>query len=216
MSWLSDRLTPVRKTVQMWVDLALSIEQFFEEEFFERAEWMKNLRSVYTTDSEGLQLILSEKGTFFNSGEWPDSEKAVALAMRKFSLLHKDRALIIGLTLRYAFQGLVASWKPLYARKTDTYGSVFYTLEEADFEGIDISELFLTSRGLVAVDNTQLGDMGYTLETFQAALDKEMAKILPLHVVFDGLTINNDSYDLACGTYSGVCITRETVLDMRS
>jgi hypothetical protein len=182
-NWLVNRLTQVKKDTPRWSQLATSIQELWEGGFDPEADRMQRIKSIYTADVVDLQRKIGELGDFFSDIPRSSEDQAIAIAWRKLELLLKDREDLITSTFSRKFRGLPVSWIPLWAKKTDSYGTAFFAEDEID----DFSEYYLTSRGKLAVNVADITARRINVTDFQSYAASRMLSIKPLHIVFDGL-----------------------------
>ena len=204
--WLKNRLTPAKQETPQWQHLTEAIEQFWEENFDPEFTRVKNLRSLYTADEEGLQRILSELGGYY---EWnlPEDSIPLAIAWRKIEMLQKDSLIPILSALERLMPGVEFEWKVLYAKTGEPYGTDFYTEDELDPawltetpllldgtwqvgavppEKLRGQKVYLTSRGRLELN---MIDSFAELDVWgdgKNLLAERIQQVKPLHIVFAG------------------------------
>ena len=192
IDWLVKRLSPVKDKAARWVHLGEAIQEFWEEYFDPKLEELRGLRSIYTANEDGLKKLIAELGEFFE-----DTDRPIAVAWRKMELKFKDREFILTSSFSRKFKGLPVDWEPLYAPKGSSYGTEFVPEGLVD----DISDYFLTSRGILTVNTADLTERGYSVKDFLDDAEVRVRRIKPLHIVFDGYKfLRTESMNLYWGS----------------
>ena len=209
--WLSNRLTPIKRDSDRWRELCEAVEEFWDEYFEPEITEIENARSIFTSSDAEIDIRLSEMGTQFEVGlPLTKADKAMAFAQRRNEIHRKGWQSTLDEVLSRDFKGAVVKWLPLYARKTDTYGSEFFTLHELAPLGIDMSEVFLTSRGKTLVNSVQVGGIGMTRDEISEAIGRKLSELRPAHIVYDGEFFSSMFHVIVgkCTTYAADRITR--------
>lgn len=195
--WLKQRLTAAKQAAPMWSELAEAVQEVFEQHIEPQLSRLRGLSSAYTMTNEDLTLRISELGEFFTLSErvaeadWP-----LALMQRHDEIHLKKTDYPIVSTLSREFNGMKATWEPLYAPKDQKlypYGSRFSIESQLESENIPPDQWFMTSRGVIRVPLTSLQSSFSKLATvdeqataFEEAMTRFIAPLVPLHIVFEG------------------------------
>lgn len=207
--WLQDRLTGSKKTNRRWLDLAEALEGFWDQQYLPLAERVESCRSVFTASDEDLERRLEDLGDFFDVN-LPASEgsRPLAIVFRRDEIRRKNTAVPMESILRRNFEGLEAQWEPLWAPVAGPYTPESMRRQR---EIEDPDAYYMTSRGLIVVNETQLRRMGIERAAFSRVAVNEVDKVRPAHIVYDGelfiLTINFD--------YPGLSLAVNTQLSCR-
>ena len=185
--WLSNRLTPIKRDSDRWRELCEAVEEFWDEYFEPEITEIENARSIFTSSDAEIDIRLSEMGTQFEVGlPLTKADKAMAFAQRRNEIHRKGWQSTLDEVLSRDFKGAVVKWLPLYAKKIDPYGTQFYAVHELAPLGIDMSEVFLTSRGKTLVNTVQVGGIGMTRDEISEAIARKLNELRPAHIVYDG------------------------------
>lgn len=201
-SWLSKRLTPSKQTNKMWLGLADAVQAIFDQQIKPLVERIGAINSYFTMDPEDLQKRIDELGGFFYFSSNIEQEDMPLALMQKLDEVHFKRTdLPIQNAMAREFNGLQVTWAPLYAPKVITpEGSVDYTKKivddvlvnalrtETDIADTkdDINNYWMTSRGVIQVNSSQLADFGFSTEEFSAMVARIILPLMPTDIVYDG------------------------------
>lgn len=183
--WLKNRLTPAKRNVGRWAELAEAMQEFWGELFDPAVRRMVNAQSVYAAEIEDLEKIMAELADDFRNDIGGNDDRPHQIAWRRWELQSKESAAAVDSALRRKFPGLDIEWVPLYAAKAAAYGANFKSLAEITSGGLNIADYFLTSRGKVYL-SFGTGEPILPVSEVLAALSEEMDRILPTHIVYDG------------------------------
>lgn len=188
--WLLDRLTPAKSKEARWTELALLMQNIWEQSFDPEYSRVERLRSFYQADDADLCAKIREMGDYFSFDLPTQEDKPVAVAWRRLELEYKDMELILNSVFRRHFGHFPVEWYPLFAPVDLPYGTEFdtsdYLLEESWTKNHPPEKHFLTSRGVVGVDKMGLFRDRLDKETFRTRARPLVVRTKPLHIVFDG------------------------------
>ena len=186
--WLVSRLAGDKKESQRWIELSEALESFWDNNLHARVQGVADSRSIFTAEESDLQKLLKELGDFYDVNLQIENEnKPLAIAWRRNEIHLKNTRLTIESIIKRNFSGLEVRWEALYARKDKDYSldNLFSEQEVKDL-GWNIDDLFMTSRGRLWIHKSQFISLGLTKQDFRLAAQKEIAKIKPTHIVYDG------------------------------
>jgi len=206
-NWLQNRLSPVKRDTDRWVELAQAIETFWQENFDGSSERLDSLKSIFLASRDDQLLILSELGKYYDI-DLPDSNIPLAVIQRRMELFQKDTLVPLTESLKRACPGIRTEWRPLFARHDKDYSDrEFYTQAElirngheswlsnapARLDGswvvssvTDVildTHCYMISRGKVLIDESNIDNP----ETIESTIRERLTLILPLHIVFEGV-----------------------------
>lgn len=196
--WLKKRLTPDKQNSEMWASFAEAIQTLYESEVEPLLERISGLRSFFTMTQEDLDVRTAEYGRFFVMGENEPSQKAILLTQRLDEVHFKGTTRPLEQTFWREFGNLPVTWQPLYAPVDTTtypYGTYLITEDAISVAKTTYGEFFLTSRGNIQVDLNALyesygiQDRDTIIATLQDKFDLIIAPLMPLHMVFDGISL---------------------------
>lgn len=196
IDWLKKRLSPVKDDPGRWTELAEALQQYWEENFDPDAKDLGDLLSVFSTSKEDLKVIIAELGDYFRSDIGVENDWPIQILWRRLELQGKETENLIQMVLRRKFLGLDIRWSPLYAHKTDSYGTNFKKKEEITYQGLDVSDFFLSSRGKISLISPNLTQQGLSFSDFLIAVEEEVERILPTHITYEGTDIVADVMNL--------------------
>lgn len=197
-NWLKERLTKAKQDSNLWGAFTDAIQDVWNELIEPILERISNRKSFFTMDSEDMDTRISEYGRFFIIEEKEKSRRPMLLTQRLDEVHFKGTYRPIEQTFWREFGETPISWEPLYAPVNQVnypYGSILLTSEQVSGADPDYGDFFLTSRGRVVLNMNQLAESdgaGVTddaINTMQAQFLNIVAPLLPLHIVFDGLTL---------------------------
>ena len=196
-NWLKERLTKVKQDSHLWSAFIDALQDVWNEAVEPILTRISNRKSFFTMDSEDMDARIAEYGRFFVITEKDKARRPMLLAQRLDEVHFKGTILPIEQTFWREFGCIPVSWEPLYAPiniEKHPYGSYFATEIEIPTAQAQFGEFFLTSRGLVVVDQNKLY-RSYGEQDKEAAVQKLLsdfetviAPLLPLHIVFDGVS----------------------------
>ncbi len=206
-NWLQNRLSPVKKDTDRWLELARVIETFWQENFDATADRLDGFKSVFTASRADQLAILSELGKYYDI-DLPDDNIPLAVIQRRMELFQKDTLVPLTESLKRACPGIYTKWRPLYAISKRPYGDSFYTQKDLERYGwwpnvvthtLDGSwniitpntvlvvsgdqQLYMTSRGKHYVDETNIDEP----ENLESTIRDRILLTKPLHIVFEGI-----------------------------
>jgi hypothetical protein len=185
--WLKKRLTPVKRAVPRWDGFAEATQEFWEEIFDPESKRIDDLRSVFTADQDDLVTIMNELGDRFRDDIGLEEDRPLHVVWRRLELQGKETENLIQMALRRKFLGIDIQWVPLYAYKAAVYGADLKAIDEIELYALNPDDYFLTSRGKIRLASTTLGrQTGVTFAALLAAIDEEIERLLPTHIVYDG------------------------------
>jgi hypothetical protein len=184
---ISDRLPAALKKEPIWVELMECFEELMAP-LMSRVEDLENSNSMFTASDINLDLMIEESGQVFDV-EWNSPEnKPLAVLRRKDELKFKTTAIPIESMLNRAFIGLSSYWDQYYCKKDAVYSVVNFTTKDSIAEqGGALSDYFLTSRGFLRIDTATMLERGISQADVIEVIDGQLANIIPLHIVFDGI-----------------------------
>lgn len=196
IDWLKKRLTPAKRAVSRWTELAEAIQTFWEEQFDPEAQRILDLRSVFTASDADLVTIMGELRDYFRDDIGVDEDRPVQILWRRLELQGKETDNLVQMALRRKFLGLDIEWVPLYHHKTDAYGTNFKKLIEIEHGGLSESDFFLSSRGKISLASKTLNQQSLTFAEYLSAIEEEMERLLPTHIVYGGTEIVEEEVTL--------------------
>lgn len=187
-NWLLDRLTPAKSKEDRWTELALALQNIWEQSFDPEYSRLERLRSFYQADDADLCAKIREMGDYFSFDLPAQEDKPVAVAWRRLELEYKDMELLLQSVFRRHYGELPVNWFPLFAPVDQPYGSAFIPADGPwpEKKNAPPEGLFLTSRGMLGVDHSYLLKMGLNKELFMARAMQVVRKAKPLHIIFGG------------------------------
>lgn len=194
--WLVERLTKSKQSSPVWVELAEALEEFWDKNFFERLQTFEDSKNIFTANESHLNRKIAEFGDYFDTSLPIDtSGKRLSISWQRDNVHEKDTIVPFLNALRVNFAGLGVSWEPLFSAIDKPYApDNLFTKEEVRLKGDSLHDYWMTSRGKIAVDLTHLHRLGMKKETFIATAKREIKRLRPSHIVYDGqhfiLTIN--------------------------
>jgi len=182
-----DRLPKALQEQPVWVELIECAEELIRP-IMDRVESLERSNSMFTADDIDLDLMIEEAGQVFDV-EWNSPEnKPLAVLRRKDELKFKTTSIPIEAMLDRAFIGLSSYWDQYYCKKTDSYERKnLVTKDSIDEFGGVMSDYFLTSRGFLKIDTATMLERGISQADVVEVIDGQLANIIPLHIVFDGI-----------------------------
>ncbi|MEW9209554.1 phage tail protein [Citrobacter werkmanii] len=203
-SWFSKRLTDAKQKSVLYLSLAEIIQSLtssFVEPFLQR---ITNRKSIFSMGEEDLAIRTNELGQFFTI-RTENSSSIPMLLQQRFDEIHfKGTDRPINQTIYREFDGLHVAWEPLYAPvdiEKYPYGTVLITQSTLESTGGIYGEMFLTSRGMISVSINELtenmgagtgserADQSEITEAVLTKFNQFVRPLLPLHIVFDGLSL---------------------------
>lgn len=203
--WLVERLTGSKKGSPRWVELATALEEYWNTNFFADLKELEDSKNIFTANSKQLDRIVAEQGDFFDVAlPIDDSGKRLGIAWRREEIHKKNTIFPINSILNRNFNGLPATWQPIYAPVTGEYDRFhLYTEYELNLLERNLDDYWLTSRGRLLVDLNHMKKIGMSKDEFLLIARREIERVRPTHIVYDGelfiLTIEFDYQPLKSG-----------------
>lgn len=196
-NWLKERLTKAKQNSKLWGAFVDALQDVWNDNIGPILIRISNRKSFFTMDSEDMNTRISEYGRFFIIEESDKSRRPMLLTQRLDEVHFKGTYRPIEQTFWREFGEMPISWEPLYAPvnlDSYPYGTVLLTSEQLDGVSSEYGEFFLTSRGRVVLNMNQLEENNSSvtdvvINTMQERFLNIAAPLLPLHIVFDGLTL---------------------------
>ena len=200
-SWFNNRLTSAKQKSLLYkslADLVQSMMDTFVDPWLER---ITNRKSIFSMSKEDLETRTNELGQFFTIRTSNSSSVPMLLQQRLDEIHFKGTERPINQTIYREFNGISVLWDPIYAPvdlERHPYGTVLIPESTLETTGGTFGEMFLTSRGMISIPINDLArTMGITGTIDQSAITEEILRkfnqfvkpLLPLHIVFDGLTL---------------------------
>ncbi|MGM8575767.1 hypothetical protein [Enterobacter hormaechei] len=197
-NWLKEQLTPAKRSSNLWAAFTEKMQDMWNETVEPVLTRISNRKSFFTMDSEDMDTRISEYGRFFIIAEEDRARRPMLLTQRLDEVHFKGTTRPIEQTLWREFGEMPVSWEPLYA-PTDIvktpYGSYLATAQEVESATASYGDFFLTSRGRVVLNLNKLyelygaDDINASIRRFQSDFTKIIVPLIPLHIVYDGLTL---------------------------
>ncbi|EHK0700019.1 hypothetical protein ICL29_004025 [Salmonella enterica] len=224
-SWFRNRLTSAKKESVLYSSLAEIIQSLvgsFVEPWLSR---ITNRKSIFSMDEVDLATRTDELGQFFTIRTENSSSVPMLLQQRLDEIHFKGTDRPINQTIYREFDGINVTWEPLYAPvdlEKHPYGTVLITESTLESTGGIYGEMFLTSRGMISVSINELTekltgngeaesdstDQATITEAVLTKFNQFVRPLLPLHIVFDGLSLYISVYaDEAPETFTLISIS---------
>ncbi|HEI4662088.1 TPA: phage tail protein [Escherichia coli] len=200
-SWFNNRLTSAKQKSLLYKSLADLIQSMMDTFVDPWLERITNRKSIFSMSKEDLETRTNELGQFFTI-RTSNSSSVPMLLQQRFDEIHfKGTERPINQTIYREFNGISVLWDPIYAPvdfERHPYGTVLIPESTLETTGGTFGEMFLTSRGMISIPINNLArTMGITGTIDQSAITEEILRkfnqfvkpLLPLHIVFDGLTL---------------------------
>nr|WP_234941915.1 hypothetical protein [Vibrio anguillarum] len=204
-------MTKSKQGSPQWVALAEALEEFWDAYFFSGLNEFKNSKNLFTASEAHLNQKIAEYGDYFDTALPIDtSGKRLSISWQRANIHEKDTIVPFVSSLNVNFAGLGVTWEPLYSNANQAYArDNLFTEAQVKLKQWDLADFWMTSRGRIAVDLTHLHQLGMSKETFIAIAQREIERLRPSHIVYDGeyfvLTINFDYGQL------GFDVQRQTI-----
>lgn len=188
--WLQTMLTPAKRAVSMWRDLADAIEFALVERVGKVEQTLIENQSLLTMSKEELDKKQAELGMFFSVIDVPKDEQGLALVHRLDQIHLKATEFPVKDMVRRSFNDLDMDWQPLYApidQVSEPYGTRF--IDSELWSSLSSSEqdlYFLTSRGRMVLNLNQFMPPREELDRIYNSIRDTIVPLLPLDIVFDG------------------------------
>lgn len=201
--WIKNQLIPEKRQSGLWPGFADSLQTLFEEHVEPLLKRLSDRKSFFTMHPDDLDTRINEYGRFFVIGNTDTASKPILLAQRLDEVHFKGTDRPIVATFWREFGNLPVSWEPLYApvdQERFPYGTFFATARGMEIAKDSYGEFFLTSRGTINVDLNKLYEVyGYEeqdrlVSRLMADVDRIIKPLLPLEMVFDGITLRLDFF----------------------
>lgn len=196
--WLKEQLTPAKRSSRLWAAFTEKLQDMWNETVEPILKRISNRKSFFTMDGEDMDTRISEYGRFFLIAEEDRARRPILLTQRLDEVHFKGTTRPIEQTLWREFGEMPVSWEPLYAPidiAQTPYGSYLATAQEVEAATASYGEFFLTSRGRVVLNLNKLyelygaNDINASIRRFQSDFTKIIVPLIPLHIVYDGLTL---------------------------
>lgn len=201
--WLKKRLTPAKKKEPRWAEFSEASQSFWEESFDPESAKIDNLRSVFTAAQDDLVTVMEELGDRFRDDIGLEEDRPLHIVWRRLEIQGKETESLIQMALKRKFFGIDIQWVPLYAHKTEAYGTDLRPLDEILQTGLNIDDYFLTSRGRIRIASSTIDERaGVSFLGLLSAVDEEIERLLPTHIVYDGPEVSTNDLSLTvffCG-----------------
>lgn len=205
-SWFRDRLTSAKQESVLYSSMSEIIQSLvgsFVEPWLSR---ITNRKSIFSMDADDLATRTDELGQFFTIRTENSSSVPMLLQQRLDEIHFKGTDRPINQTIYREFDGINVTWEPLYAPvdlEKHPYGTVLITESTLESTGGIYGEMFLTSRGMISVSINELTeimtgegeidsegtDQATITEAVLTKFNQFVRPLLPLHIVFDGLSL---------------------------
>ncbi|MCL8357010.1 hypothetical protein [Enterobacter hormaechei] len=224
-SWFKNRLTSAKKESVLYSSLAEIVQSLvgsFVEPLLSR---ITNRKSIFSMNAADLATRTDELGQFFTIRTENSSSVPMLLQQRLDEIHFKGTDRPINQTIYREFDGINVTWEPLYAPvdlEKHPYGTVLITASTLESTGGIYGEMFLTSRGMISVSINELTeimagdgeidsegiDQATITEAVLTKFNQFVRPLLPLHIVFDGLSLYISVYaDEAPETFTLISIS---------
>ncbi|EFO7791594.1 phage tail protein [Escherichia coli] len=196
-NWFKERLTKAKQDSKLWSAFIGALQDVWDEAVEPILTRISNRKSFFTMASEDMDTRIAEYGRFFVITEKDKTRRPMLLAQRLDEVHFKGTLRPIEQTFWREFGTIPVTWEPLYAPvdlEKHPYGSYFATAIEIPTAQAQFGEFFLTSRGLVVVDQNKLyrsygeHNKDAAVQKLLADFETVIAPLLPLHIVFDGVS----------------------------
>ena len=186
--WLLNRLAGGRVNAKQWRELARALELFWDTHYEPVITRIADSRSLFTASDADLELTLKDLGEFFNVNmPLADVSKPLAVAWRRNEIHLKSTSIPISSIIGRNYDGLEVRWEELYAPIHGQYDTLsLLSAEEIKKAGHDMGHFFMTSRGRLWANKGQFLSLGISQSEFRRAVRAEIAKIRPVHIVYEG------------------------------
>ena len=204
-SWYKNRLASTKRGSLLYSslsDIVQSLVSSFVEPWLNR---ITNRKSIFSMDARDLETRTNELGQFFTIRTENSSSVPMLLQQRLDEIHFKGTERPINQTIYREFEGIRVSWEPIYApvnMEKYPYGTVFITEGTLDSAKLIYGDMFLTSRGMLSIPVNDLGrslgiegvvtDQEAVTEAVLTKFNQFVKPLLPLHIVFDGLSLYLD------------------------
>jgi len=210
-NWLQNRLSPVKRDTDRWVELAQAIETFWQENFDDYSERLDSLKSIFLASRDDQLLILSELGKYYDI-DLPDNNIPLAVIQRRMELFQKDTLVPLTESLKRACPGIRTEWLPLYTFDFERYGELLFTerdlhkfnwwpapsihyldgswgvLSPTDIclthnSSASNTLPYMTSRAKLLIDESNIDNP----EQIESTIRQRVSLVKPLHIVLHGV-----------------------------
>ncbi|MDR9909452.1 hypothetical protein [Enterobacter hormaechei] len=224
-SWFKNRLTSAKQESVLYSSLADVVQSLvgsFVEPWLSR---ITNRKSIFSMDAADLATRTDELGQFFTIRTENSSSVPMLLQQRLDEIHFKGTDRPINQTIYREFDGIRVNWEPLYAPvdlEKYPYGTVLITKSTLESTGGIYGDMFLTSRGMISVSINDLTesvagegevdspgmDQSAITEAVLTKFNQFVRPLLPLHIVFDGLSLYISVYaDEAAETFTLISVS---------
>lgn len=196
--WLKNRLTEAKSDSPLWAAFADALQTLWGEVIEGTLTRISDRKSFFTMDPEDMETRISEYGRFFTITEKNATRRPLLLTQRLDEVHFKGTGQPLEQTFWREFGEMPVTWEPLYAPvniEAFPYGSILVTEEDISASTPLYGDFFLTSRGQILINLNELSarygrmDKDEAVERLLKDFDKIIAPLLPLHIVFDGVTL---------------------------
>lgn len=193
-AWLKSQLTSTKKNEIPWTELAQSIGDVMNLHIETIVDRIRQRSSLYEMQKKDIIEETKELRSIFPFGEIVDDDFAHAISQRRDEIHFKRTEYPLSATIAREFGGMEVKWSRLYApvdQDVYPYGELFIQEGTIKYSQFDMSELFLTSRGVIDVPANLVQLVrpsdDTSFEEFEAEIERIVYPLLPLRIVFDGV-----------------------------
>ncbi|MDV1094948.1 hypothetical protein RZQ20_22040 [Raoultella ornithinolytica] len=197
-NWLKERLPKAKRDSNLWGAFTDALQEMWNESVEPVLIRISNRKSFFTMNSEDMETRIAEYGRFFVIPEKDKSRRPMLLTQRLDEIHFKGTTRPIEQTFWREFGEMPITWEPLYAPvdlKKTPYGQFLATAREVEGAQSTYGDFFLTSRARIVLDLNMLYERYGTewrndaIRHVQENFASTIAPLIPLHIVFDGLTL---------------------------
>ncbi|HBT4785491.1 TPA: hypothetical protein MB364_000789 [Klebsiella variicola subsp. variicola] len=197
-NWLKERLPKAKQDSNLWSAFTDALQEMWNETVEPTLARISNRKSFFTMNSDDMDTRIAEYGRFFVIPEKDKSRRPMLLTQRLDEIHFKGTTRPIEQTFWREFGEMPITWEPLFApvdlQKTP-YGQFLATAREVEGAQATYGDFFLTSRARIVLDLNLLYERYGTegrdeaIRHVQDNFASTIAPLIPLHIVFDGLTL---------------------------
>ncbi|HHY0551940.1 TPA: Ig-like domain-containing protein [Vibrio parahaemolyticus] len=192
-SWLKGLLTPAKRKMVMWQELADAITDALNEYVSPNIERLKSRGSLFDQGQEDLEIELRELGDDFAYGDVTEENLPIIIMQREDEFHFKNTLYPLRSTIAREFPGKDITWEPLYAPKDGVYGKGLIIKNKfGGLEGYQREDYFLTSRGVIRISlESYRTSISSSIEDdplfeFENHLRRVAYPLIPLDIVLEG------------------------------